>query len=66
MSSHTVTIVVYTVIALIGLGLELLSHGTRSRMPSLGRVLSRVMHTRSGRVGIVVGWIWLGLHFLAR
>jgi len=32
----------------------------------LGTVLGRVMRTRSGRVGVIAGWVWLGLHFLAR
>jgi hypothetical protein len=29
-------------------------------------LLRRVMRTRSGRVGVLVGWAWLGVHFLAR
>jgi hypothetical protein len=29
-------------------------------------VFSRVMRTRSGRVGVMAGWVWLGLHFFAR
>jgi hypothetical protein len=66
MSSHTLTIAVYVAFALVGVGLELMSHGKRSRIPSLGTVFSRAMRTRSGRVGIVAGWAWLGLHFFAR
>jgi hypothetical protein len=37
-----------------------------SRIPSLGVVFSRVMRTRSGRVGMMAGWAWVGLHFFAR
>ena len=66
MSSHDLTIAVYVALALAGLGLELMSHGARSRIPSLGTVLTRAMRTRSGRVGIMAGWAWLGLHFFAR
>ncbi|MGO9139919.1 MAG: DUF6186 family protein [Streptosporangiaceae bacterium] len=39
---------------------------TRSRIPSLGETLSRVMSTRTGRVGMLVAWAWLGLHFFAK
>jgi Family of unknown function (DUF6186) len=66
MSSRDVTIAVYAFFALIGLGLEFRSHGPTSRIPPLATVFSRMMQTRSGRVGIVAGWVWLGLHFFAR
>jgi hypothetical protein len=29
-------------------------------------VLTRAMRTRTGRVGVLVAWAWLGLHFFAR
>jgi hypothetical protein len=29
-------------------------------------VLSRIMRTRTGRVGALVAWAWLGLHFFAK
>lgn len=46
--------------------LQLSSLRPGSPVPSLGAVLRRVMRTRSGRVGVMVGWAWLGVHFLAR
>ena len=46
--------------------LQVVSAVGGSRIPSLGTLFSRVMRTRSGRVGIVAGWAWLGLHFFAR
>jgi len=66
MSSHDLTIAVYVLFALCGVGLELLASGKRSKIPPLRDVFSRVMRTRSGRVGVVAGWAWLGLHFFAR
>jgi len=66
MSAHDVTIAVYALIAVAGVGLQVLSYGAGSRIPSLGTVCSRVMRTRSGRLGVVAGWAWLGLHFFAR
>jgi hypothetical protein len=66
MSSHNVALAVYVLFGLGGLILQRLSSRDGSRIPSLGSVITRAMRTRSGRVGIVAGWAWLGLHFFAR
>jgi hypothetical protein len=66
MSSHGFTATVYLLIVLIGVGVQIRSLSERSRLPSLATVFSRVMRTRSGRVGIFAGWAWIGLHFFAR
>ena len=66
MTSHDFTIAVYLLIVAIGVALEIRSYSERSRIPSLATVFSRVMRTRSGRVGVMAGWVWLGLHFFAR
>jgi hypothetical protein len=66
MSSHDLTVVVYVAFAVAGLGLQARSSSVRSRIPSFGAMCSRVMRTRSGRVGVIAGWAWLGLHFFAR
>ena len=66
MNGHDVTVAGYTVIVFSGVGLQLLSRRPGSRIPSIGSVLSRVMRSRSGRVGVVAGWAWLGMHFFAR
>ena len=66
MSSHAATVSVYLSIALVGVGLQVASTRPGSRIPSLGAVFSRVMRTRSGRIGIMAGWAWLGLHFFVR
>ena len=66
MSSRDVTIFGYLVILLCGALLEVLATRTRARIPSLGEVLGHAMRTRTGRVGVLVAWAWLGLHFFAR
>ena len=66
MSSHAWTVLVYAMLALIGVGLEVASRRSGSAIPSLGAVARRVMRTRPGRVGVIAGWAWLGLHFFAR
>jgi hypothetical protein len=66
MNSHNVTIAGY----LVGVGaavlLQRIAYSGRSRIPPFGDLLSRVMRTRSVRVGVMAGWAWLGLHFFAR
>ncbi len=66
MSSHEFTVFVYAAILCVVLLLELLSRRRDARIPSLGTLFRGVMRTRSGRVGVVAGWAWLGLHFWAR
>ena len=52
---------------LAGLGtLQVLATRTRLPVPAVGDLLTRVMRTRTGRVGVLVAWAWLGLHFFAR
>jgi hypothetical protein len=66
MNSHDLTIAVYLLAVVVGLVLEFVGSRPGSRVPSLGTVFRRVMRTRSGRVGVIAGWAWLGLHFFAR
>ena len=66
MNAHDVTILGYVFFVLTVLVLQGLSLREGSRIPSLGTVFSRVMRTRSGRVGMMAGWAWVGLHFFAR
>ena len=66
MSSRDLTIAGYLLIAAVAAGLQLLSKREGSRIPPLGAVLGRVMRTRSGRVGVLAAWAWLGIHFFAR
>ena len=66
MNSHNVTITGYVVILLAAAGLQLAATRTRAPVPPIGVVLSRIMRTRTGRVGMLVAWAWLGLHFFAK
>ncbi len=66
MSSHEFTVFVYAAIVGVAFCLELLSRRRNSRIPSLGTLFRGVMRTHSGRVGVLAGWAWLGLHFWAR
>lgn len=66
MNSRAVTIVGCLPIVGCGVALELSSRRRGSPIPSFGALLGRVMSTRSGRVGVMTGWLWVGVHFLAR
>ena len=66
MSAHDFTVLVYGGIAAVAFLLEVLSRRERSRIPSLSTLFRTIMATRPGRVGIVAGWAWLGLHLFAR
>jgi hypothetical protein len=47
-------------------GLQLAATRTKAPVPPIGVVLNRIMRTRTGRVGMLVAWAWLGLHFFAK
>ena len=66
MSSRTITIAGYVVVLLAMVALEVSSSFRRSGIPSFGQVVARIMRTRSGRVGLLAAWAWVGLHFFAR
>jgi hypothetical protein len=65
MSSHNLTIAGYLGLLVAGAALEWGARRTSAPIPSLGEVLTRIMRTRTGRVGMLVAWAWLGLHFFA-
>lgn len=66
MSSHDITVIIYSLIAAAGLVLEMIGRSGRTDIPPLGVVLTRIMHSRKGRIGVMAGWMWLGLHYFAR
>jgi hypothetical protein len=66
MNSREITVAGFVALAALGAVLELLARRPGSRIPPLGVAIRRIMSTRSGRVGLVAGWAWLGLHFFAR
>jgi len=66
MSSRDLTIIGYLGVLAAGITLQVLAIRSPGRLPSLGRILSHAMQSRTGRVGIIVAWAWIGLHFFAR
>jgi hypothetical protein len=66
MTSHQVTIAGYVVVLVAIVLMQVLATRTRIPIPSLGDLLTRAMRSRTGRVGVLVAWAWIGLHFFAR
>ncbi len=66
MTSRTITIAGYAVIVLAGLVLESLSRLPGSGIPSFAELLDHAMASRTGRLGVLAAWVWVGLHFFAR
>jgi hypothetical protein len=66
MNSHDITILGYLLVLAAGVTLQVLAVRRPERLPTLGRVFTHVMTSRTGRVGVFVAWAWVGLHFFAR
>jgi Family of unknown function (DUF6186) len=61
-----VTMAGYVLVVVGIVVLQLLATRTRVPVPSFGELLTRAMRSRTGRVGVLVAWAWIGLHFFAR
>jgi hypothetical protein len=66
MNTRDATILGYLLVLAAGIVLQVVAVRRPERFPSLGRVFTHVMRTRTGRVGVAVAWAWIGLHFFAR
>ena len=66
MTSRELTIAGYLMVLGACVVLQVAAVRRPERLPSLGRVFTHVMRTRTGRVGVLVAWAWLGLHFFAK
>lgn len=66
MSSHTITIAGYLLFLALGIGLNVMAHRPGSRIPTLGALFSRIMHSRTGRIAVIAWWAWLGLHLFSK
>ena len=54
----------YLVLLALGIILWLMSKFERIRLHKVGVLMDRILHHRTTRVAIVLGWWWLGWHFL--
>jgi len=66
MSSHDFTVTGFLVILAGLIGTEIAGRTGLANVPTFSQVMTRIMRTRTGRVGMLVAWAWLGLHFFAK
>ncbi|HVB45521.1 MAG TPA: DUF6186 family protein [Streptosporangiaceae bacterium] len=66
MNSHDITVLGFLIVLAGLIGTDLAARTTRAQVPTFAQVFTRIMRTRTGRVGILVAWAWIGLHFFAK
>lgn len=66
MTTHAITLLGFTAIAISFMGLEMAARRPASRVPTAGEVFGFLMQTRLTRLVVLVSWAWLGWHFFAR
>ena len=66
MSSHEITVLIWLLLVSIALLLELVGRMEGSRIPTWSALMGSAMRSRSGRVGILAAWLWIGMHFFSR
>jgi hypothetical protein len=66
MNSHDVTVVGYLILLAVAVALQVAARRRWVTVPPLGVVVRRAMRSRPGRIAVIAGWAWLGLHFFAR
>ena len=66
MSSHDVTVTGFLIILAGVIGTEIAARAGLAKVPTFNEVITRIMRNRVGRVGLLVAWAWLGLHFFAK
>jgi hypothetical protein len=66
MSSHVITTAGFVAFVIAGTVLNLLAHRPGTRIPTMGTLFTRTMHSRTGRIAVVAWWAWLGLHLFSK
>ena len=66
MSTRTLFLVGYLLIAMALVGLQVAAHRPSWRVATIGEIVRATKRRRVGWVALVVAWWWLGFHVLAR
>lgn len=64
MNTSHIVITGYLVLLGLGIVLWLMSKFERIRLHKVGVLMDRILHHRTTRVAIILGWWWVGWHFL--
>jgi hypothetical protein len=65
-NSHDATVAGYLILLAVGVTIQIASRRRAVPAPPLGAVVRQAMRGRPGRIALIAGWAWLGLHFFAR
>ena len=66
MTARTLTIAGFAVLGIVAATLTLAGHSGRLGLVRPGELLDALRPLAPARLAIVLGWTWLGWHFLAR
>jgi hypothetical protein len=66
MSSYDVTLLIWALLAAAVVALDVAGRFEGSPIPTLSRLIGRAMRSPQGRIGILAGWLWVGLHYFSR
>ena len=66
MNSHDITVTGFLIVLAGLIAIEVIARTRRTSIPTFAQVCTRIMRTRTGRVGMLVAWAWIGLHFFAQ
>ena len=66
MNSHDVTVLGFLLVLAALIGTDVVARTKLAPVPTFAQVFTRIMRTRTGRVGVLVAWAWIGLHFFAK
>ncbi|HZG94190.1 MAG TPA: DUF6186 family protein [Mycobacteriales bacterium] len=65
MSGRAVSLLGFAALIAAAVALEVAGR-RRGRVATAGHALAAAMRTTGGRVAVLSGWLWVGVHFLAR
>ena len=65
MSGSTAGLLGFTALLICGLVLEVAGRHRRG-LATAAQALGATMRTTPGRAAVLVAWVWIGVHFLAR
>lgn len=66
MTPRTAIVAGFATILAVVIATDLLARRPRSAFRPLGVVLAAALRTRAARLAVLVAWLWVGWHFLAR
>jgi hypothetical protein len=64
-TGSTASVLGFAALVVTALALEAAARHRPDRVPA-AQALAAAMRTTPGRAAVLAGWVWLGVHFLAR